>query len=269
MPNSTSRLSLVEPLTSDAASELRTSITSNATTLDNAVVEFSGTLSNRSTVVPTPEIGFDYYATDTRQWSRYNGTLWRALGLAPASTSSSTTAGDGQAILVAGSSAVTITLPAHSSGQMVSVTNFSTGGTTVSGTLIQGVGLSSASSFPLGSVGAHAILLDDGTNWNLIAGQQDSGWQALTIVHGNHPSGYVPSARLQGDVVRLKGVVDATSSSGWATIPSSSMYPSITISQIPVANSGGFDALTVTTAGSMSTTSVGDVDLDGVSYTLS
>ena len=224
--HSTSRLGLNIPDGSDNESAFPTVSNQQMTTLDASVVEFSGTLSNRSSVVSSPQIGFDYYATDTKQWFRYNGSAWQALRLIPVSTSTSTTAVDGQELLVTGSSAITITLPSHASGQMVGVTNYSSGGTTVSGTLIQGLGLSSASSFPLGAVGAHAILLDDGTNWNLIAGQQDTGYLAMTLGSGvNSIAGYTPAARLVGNMVELCGTLHNNSGTTLAAFTTMATLP--------------------------------------------
>lgn len=109
--------------------------------------------------------------------------------------------------------------------------------------------------------------LSNGSTWStmLVAG----AWVALTLVHGTHPSGYVPSARLEGDLVRLKGVVAVSTTSGFATLPSSGLYPSTTINQISVANSGGWDFLTISSGGSLTCGSVGDVELDGVTYSIS
>src|SRR5690242_14954138 len=126
------------------------------------------------------------------------------LALKPTSVGTSTSATTGNLYRV--TATATITLPGHSAGQVVGVINVS-GTTTVSGTAIQGVGLSSATSFLLATAGSAAILVDDGTNWNIVAGQQDTGWVALTLVHATQATGYTASARLQGDVVRLKGFV--------------------------------------------------------------
>lgn len=120
------------------------------------------------------------------------------------------TAVDGDAVIVGSgaASAVTITLPAHAANQIVSVANFSTFGTTVAGTSIQGKGLNNASSFPLGTVGAKALLFDDGTHWYLLAGEQDSGWMALpTLWSAWSPATgyYAPSARKRGDEVEIRG----------------------------------------------------------------
>lgn len=82
MPNSTTRLALVEPLGADAASELRVSITANATTLDAAVLVTEGTISSRPTATTVP-YGSEYYATDTGQVFKSTGSVWLVVSVAP------------------------------------------------------------------------------------------------------------------------------------------------------------------------------------------
>ena len=112
-------------------------------------------------------------------------------------------------------------MPTHAKGQMCAVSNYSTDGTTVSGSSIQGVGLSSASSFPLGTVGASAVLLDDGTSWRFLAGQQDSGWVALTSLLagsiGAFSGTYTPAIRVRGDEARMRGALQNNTGAGWTT----------------------------------------------------
>ena len=79
MPNTTSRLGLVQPLGTDAVSELRVSITDNASTLDNSVIVTEGTLASR----PAGSYnGQTYYATDTGLWYFYTGSAWETVMLA-------------------------------------------------------------------------------------------------------------------------------------------------------------------------------------------
>lgn len=78
MPNSTSRLALVQPIGADAASELRVAITANATTLDPAVLQSSGTISSRPSA-GSVQFGNEYYATDTAQWFKSNGSVWQMI----------------------------------------------------------------------------------------------------------------------------------------------------------------------------------------------
>lgn len=96
---------------------------------------------------------------------------------------------------------------------------------------IFGTGLSGVTSFLLGSPGANVTLMPVITGWNIVAGQQDTGWQALSLGTGVQVpgvgAGYTPAARLQGDTVRLSGIMQNGGSGGgsinagstWATIP--------------------------------------------------
>lgn len=195
----------------------------------------------------------------------------------PTSTSTSKTAASGQCMVVTGSSAVTITLPSHSSGQRLKIVNLSTGGTTVSGTNIDGVGLSAASSFPLGTVGASAELFDDGTNWYIVAGQQDTGWVALTLsTNWNAYAGaYAPAYRLAGNVVYLSGActnnTGGVSSSPFAAFPGG-IHPASAVYDNFVEIGGGSYAFSLTTAGAATVQGVtngASFGLDDRSYRLS
>lgn len=69
--------------------------------------------------------------------------------------------------------------------------------------------------------------ISDGTNWNVV--QVSNAWTALTLASGVIAASgeYVPSVRLEGDVVRLKGAMqnntggNITAGATWATIPAS------------------------------------------------
>jgi hypothetical protein len=224
MAGTTSRLGLEYPQTSDLESAFPAVSAQQMGILDNAAIYAEGTLVSRA----ISEHGQFYRTTDSgaETFSWTDGSLWLPLGLIPASTSVSASVVSGQALITTGGSALTATLPSHAAGQMVAVLNYSTGGTTVSGSSIQGIGLSSASSFPLGMVGAGAVLLDDGTNWRFLAGQQDTGWVSLTLgTNIGAGSGYTPAARVVGNGVELCGAPvnntgsSATSLTTWATIP--------------------------------------------------
>ena len=76
MPTDTSRLGLLQPVGGDSPVELREAIATNAAILDVAVRYFTGTLVNRSTVVPSPVAGDRYYATDANQLFDYVGSQW-------------------------------------------------------------------------------------------------------------------------------------------------------------------------------------------------
>lgn len=133
--------------------------------------------------------------------------------------------------LVAGESALanpstTLTLPsAPSQGDAVRVVPGSavTGSAQVTvaasgGKVINGKGLSAASSFVLGIPFAFVTLQYDGTAWQIVEGQRDTGWVPLTLSTGwAATSGtWVPAARLCGDSVAMRG--QATGSSPGSSI---------------------------------------------------
>jgi hypothetical protein len=117
---------------------------------------------------------------------------------------------------------------------------------------IFGLGLSNAASFNLGTSFAWALLhCYDGVNWAVL-GQQDTGWVALTLGTGVSAiaGGYVPSARLQGDTVELRGGLQCTApGSGltWATIPTG-LRPAATVQNVT-----GWDTIGATTTYTIST----------------
>jgi hypothetical protein len=192
MPTTTTRLGLVQPIGTDPSSELRTSITTNADTLDNAALYFQGTLANRSTVVASPIAGELYYATDAELLYEDNGSA-RVL------------------VLLAGA------------------------------------------------------------------------WQSLSLSSNIDAGTYTPSARLEGDTVRLKGVMQnrtgSTTASGtvYANLPSSSMYPAnqlyATATTPGLASSPVSVSLTVATGGQITvfaaTSNNAVVNLNGATFTLS
>lgn len=163
-------------------------------------------------------------------------------GLFPVVTSSSVTAASGQCIITTGSSALTVTLPAHAKGQTVAVINVTSNTTTVAGSNIQGLGLSSASSFPLGLSHACAVLLDDGSSWDIISGAQDTGWVQFatlgTHINGGAGTSATPASRLIGDRVYLRGLLQ---SSGTVTTGSviftlaSTFAPASTVGAVLIA----------------------------------
>jgi hypothetical protein len=77
VPNSTARLTLVEPLGTDAVTELRESIAANAVSLDAAVIVTEGSFSSR----PATGLvyGQTYYGTDTGLWYFYTGSAWQTV----------------------------------------------------------------------------------------------------------------------------------------------------------------------------------------------
>lgn len=177
-------------------------------------------------------------------------------GLRPVSISSSAQALSGQEVVVTGSSSITVTLPSHVKGQKIGVLNIGTGVVTVSGSDIQGQGLSSASSFPLGATGSHATLLDDGTNWLMIEGEQDTGWVTLTAVIGTLAAPDHPYARKIGNRVFCRGSIEAASGGFEVSFPDTTWAPTTTNMWVPVSS----------TAEAERTTNAAVVIVSGVLY---
>jgi hypothetical protein len=147
----------------------------------------------------------------------------------------SVTARCGQCIVAAPSTTVTLPSPLANPNAMVAVqANASvTGATpvTVSGTLIQGLGLTNAASFLLGAPGASVALQSDGTNWRIVSGRQDTGWVNLSLGTGMATHGSeTPGGRLVGDRVFLRGAIDQSSGSAatLGTLPAS-MKPAVNV----------------------------------------
>ena len=194
------------------------------------------------------------------------------LALKPQSVAVNTNAASGN--LYRATATATITLPGHSAGQVVGVINVS-GTTTVAGTSIQGVGLSAAASFTLGTPGAAAILVDDGTNWNIVAGQQDTGWVALTLTTMTTVAGYyVPAVRVIGNMAYTRGLAQATGTitggTTCMTFPSVAWPASKT--ELPFAAIGAGAGATLQTTGALAMagnlSNGNNVMLDGLSYSL-
>lgn len=81
------------------------------------------------------------------------------------------------------------------------------------GKVINGLGLSAASSFVLGAPNAYATVQYDGTAWRVIDGQQDTGWVDLSVATNvvlNEPRN--PQYRLAADRVWLRGGASTNSS---------------------------------------------------------
>lgn len=211
-------------------------------------------------------------------------TSLETVPLYPSTMTTSATAVAGLSYVVTASQ--TLTLPASpTKGDTIRASAGSTvtGATAVTVTAsggkgINGVGLVAASTFKLGTPFAHATLQYDGTNWQIIDGGQDTGWVTLSLATGMSATAgdFVPSARLQGDTVRLRGGITGSSGSGnaqtsMATIPAG-MVPSVT-PQIPYTFFP-FAATFFTITGTVyriSTSTAGvstQFALNGVTYTL-
>jgi hypothetical protein len=84
LPSYTSRLSLVQPIPSDAVEELYQSIAANASSLDGSVTITEGTVSARPT--SGSYVGQTYYATDTGLWYFWTGSAWEGILLGATTT---------------------------------------------------------------------------------------------------------------------------------------------------------------------------------------
>lgn len=149
------------------------------------------------------------------------------------------TAVDGQMVNCTGA-AQTVTLPTSAKGLLGARAGGTQTGanpvtlqvTPASGQLIKGKGLGAGvTRIALGAVGAAVVLLFDGANWLIVAGEQDTGWVNLIL-----PSGMVAGsgavARQIGNRVQLAGRINATTTfslgSTLFTLPLASMYPTAT-----------------------------------------
>lgn len=279
--HTTSRLTLDVVDSSDAVSSYPTVDSQAKTILDNAVTFASNTLVNLSASLA----GRLLRATDTKQWFADNGSsldqlLTLGIGpLAATTTSTSITAAAGQLVL-ASAAGITITLPSPSAnafvGVVVPATVAVTGASpvTVSGTNLNGVGFGNVSSVPLGAPGAFVLLQSNGVGWFTIAGQQDSGWKALSLPGGfSQASGfYQPAQRLIGDRVFHKGTIASSGTvSPGTTIATGSYSPSGNVAM------GGFPSAYIQVSNGSTplvwegSTTAGAVNfpLDGLSFTLS
>jgi hypothetical protein len=215
MPTTSARLGLLAPVGGDFPSEYRLSAAANAAVLDNAAIYLPpGLLSARPV---SPAAGSFYRATDTGLLYEYNGTAWQTIGpqLAPRFTISSITANPGD-LVIPTAVPITITLPTPAGGSMVAVE--APGGATGAAPVtvaphasesIYGAGLNANVSFLLGTPGVSVVLVADGTNWRIVAGQQDTGWVAPTLTGWtNIGAGAIAAGyRKCGDKVELRGAI--------------------------------------------------------------
>lgn len=140
--------------------------------------------------------------------------------LYPATAVTSRTGIAGETVVVSPSQ--TLALPASpTKGDTIQVeaANNVTGTTPVTvtasgGKVMNGVGLINASSFLLGAPNASATVQYDGTNWRMIAGQQDTGWVVLAPASGWVTGYSTPQMRLIGDRVYARGSVQNTTGAG-------------------------------------------------------
>lgn len=146
--------------------------------------------------------------------------------------------------------------------------------------VILGVGLGNGvSTLPLGTQGAFVELLGDGTNFHIVGGERDTGWQAITTFNSGESSAGSPTPqyRIVGDRVWCRGAVNINS-----TISPTGMICALPV--VPPANVQGFSTvvaagtstvLIVNTAGQISVpsgfvtlTSGQVVELDTITFTL-
>ncbi len=199
----------------------------------------SGTLGSRPSAGSVPN-GSTYLATDAGTLSVGNGSAWSVFAplMTPYAPAGNATAIANATYYMAPSS--TLTLPSSpAQGAMVGVQaaiNVSGASpVTVSASYwwIYGIGMGTMS-FLLGTPSASVLLQYNGltSTWEIISGQQDSGWVPLTLGSGVTASSgaYQPSARIVGDRVYLSGLMHnnsggTLSNATWASLPSSAFEP--------------------------------------------
>jgi hypothetical protein len=147
--------------------------------------------------------------------------------LYPTTAVTSRTGIAGESVLVSPSQ--TLTLPAApTKGDIIQIiAGAVTGATAVtvaaSGSkVINGPGLTSGASFPLGMPQSRATVQYDGTAWRITQGAPDTGWLSLTLSSGYTASAgeFVPAGRLVGDnPVELRGgFTNATTNTPQGTV---------------------------------------------------
>lgn len=192
-------------------------------------------------------------------------------------------------IITNGASAFTFTLPSPVAGIAIGFkkADSGAGGNTItagSGVILgPGTGSAGSASIPCSALGAYVVLQGDGTNWHIVAGQQDSGWVPLTYSNswasnGGPASGATAAGyRLIGNVVRVAGSIKSGASSTLAfTLPAGVRPPSNVNVLLESLSTGGLadylGAAAVATSGAVTPqyTSAGFVclNLDGIEFTV-
>jgi hypothetical protein len=294
----TSRLGLDVPQGTDSVSGYPTQAAQALDILDNTVTITQGTLVSRPAAGSVP-VNTMYYATDVGLYYITNGTTWVQVleyGFGPTAfrtASSSLTANPGDWLYA--SPSVTITLPdphltAYTNAIIAITANPSvTGSTPVtitatgSGSQVRGVG-NSSTSIVMGIPNSTILLQGLSSAWQIISGQQDTGWVALGLtggVAGIAANYWTPAARLIGNIVYLRGAFQAatTISGGTGIFSFSSTFsPGVADVGLTMANqtSGAAVPLLISsgvlggkmgTGGGVTTGNV--VSLDGLTYALS
>jgi hypothetical protein len=192
------------------------------------------------------------YAGALLQFNSANGN-WYVIAGAPdtvVSVGGSVTAQAGQSLVAAPNANITLPAPTAPGAVITVRANGSVTASspvTVSASSIYGVGLPGVTSFVLGTQSAFATLQSDGTAWGVIAGQQDTGWVALTLGSGISAwaSGYTPSYRRTGITVQLSGTLQWSGLLGSGYVLASGMpAPAANVNYVL----GGYNATTPSSA---------------------
>lgn len=243
----------------------------------------SGTLASRPSASGVPN-GSTYLATDTGTLSVGTGSAWSVFSpmLTMATMSMSGTASAWTSILAG---AVVVTLPSASANtNAIIVVRSSTTVTGSSATTvyytggIYGVGLSGGTNLYLGTPLASVALQSDGMYWNVIAGQQDTGWVTLPVNSGVTTYAGTPASRLVGDRVYLRGTLSVGAATGGYTLatlattfrPASQVYYPGAINNSGTQQPAFFQIFTsgvISVPQAISTTTY--IPLDGVNYCIS
>jgi hypothetical protein len=207
------------------------------------------------------------------------------MDIYPNAVSSSTAcvAGNGY-IVTTGTSSLTMTLPTPTAGIFIGVKKVdnTTGTITVtagSGNIL-GPGVPAATaSIPVSAYGAYVTLMADGTNWHIVAGQQDSGWLPFSYSNSyasneGPATGYTAAGyRITGNVVRLGGSVKTgTTGNAIATLPAGYRPAYANVYLNSFASAAGADPCTfdITSAGVITPTFPAGATpiLDGLTFTV-
>jgi hypothetical protein len=202
------------------------------------------------------------YAITVQPW--FPDAVWNNYSVTVSSTLNS-----GDAVYVNGSASVNITLPPTQVGARVKVTNIGTtnvGVTAQTGT-IQGPGVTAAGGCPLFTQNSFVELFCDGTNWHIVGGELDTGWNPVT--YENSYTGDVVY-RILAKQVLFRGGVNTNSS---ISSPVPAFYcpnPPVPLA-VPLVTSAGTFAYGNIASGSLTpyTPTLGQgFNVDGLIYTV-
>ncbi len=192
-------------------------------------------------------------------------------------------------IITNGPSSFTFTLPAPTAGIAIGFKKADSGAglntiTAGSGVILgPGTGSAGSASIPCSALGAYVVLQGDGTNWHIVAGQQDSGWVPLTysnswVSSGGPASGATAAGyRLIGNEVRLGGAIKSGTNAATAfTLPAGARPPTNVNVLVMSLSTGGLadylGSISITAAGAAEAqfTAAGflQLNIDGVDFTV-